>query len=235
MLIEIKNEDGLVIYSSSKHDNIKNVVEEAVANQVSLCLANLEGVDLSNADLQYARLGSANLKNANLKRADLGNADLERVDLERSNMYGADLSYANLYGSCLEGSDLRDANLMHANLRNTDLKMADLSAAHLIYTNLMWADLEGANLTEVQLAGAHVDRLSGINYAVCGFTGHGECGRQLLAIEINYEVILFCGCFKGNEKELRDYIEKGQEEFKESRLIALETVLKLISIEKPFI
>ena len=234
MLIEIKNVDGLVIYSSSKHDNIKDVVEEAVANKVSLRLANLEGVDLSNADLQYARLGYANLKNANLKLADLGNANLELADLERSDMYGADLSCANLHGSCLEGSDLKNANLMYTDLRNTDLRNTDLSAANLSYTNLMWANLEGANLTEVQLTGAYVDRLSGINYAVCGFTGHGECGRQLLAVEINSEVILFCGCFKGNEKELRDYIEKGREEFKESRLIALETVLKLISIEKQY-
>ena len=232
MLIEIKNEDGLVIYSSSKHDNIKDVVEEAVANKVSLRLANLEGVDLSNADLQYARLGYANLKNANLKRADLGNANLELVDLERSDMYGADLSYANLHGSCLEGSDLRGANLRHADLRNTDLKMADLSAANLIYTNLMWANLEGANLTEVQLTGAYVDRLSGINYAVCGFTGHGECGRQLLAVEINSEVMLFCGCFSGNERKLRDYIESGDENYKESRLLALETVLKLINFKR---
>lgn len=234
MLIEIKNVDELVIYSSSKHDNIKDVVEEAVANNVSLCLANLEGVDLSNANLQYARLGSANLKNANLERADLGNANLELVDLERSDMYGADLSYANLHGSCLEGSDLRDANLMYTDLRWANLKMIDLSAANLTYANLMGANLEGANLTEVELAGAHVDRLSGINYAVCSFRGHGERGRQLFAIEINSEVILFCGCFKGNEKQLRDYIKEGPVAFKESRLIALETVLKLISIEKKY-
>ena len=230
MLIEIKNEDGFVIYSSSKHDNIKDVVEEAVANKVSLYSANLEGVDLSNANLQYARLGYANLKNANLKLADLGNANLELADLERSDMYGADLSYANLYDSDLRKANLRNANLMHADLRWADLRGADLDGAILIHTNLMGTDLEGANLTEVQLAGAYVYRSSGINYAVCGFTGHGECGRQLLAVEINSEVILFCGCFRGNEKELRDYIEKGKEEFKESRLIALETVLKLISI-----
>ncbi len=30
--------------------------------------------------------------------------------------------------------------------------------------------------------------------------------------------------------ELRDYIEKGDEDLKESRLLALETVLKLIEV-----
>lgn len=217
MLIEIKNVDGLVIYSSSKHDNIKDVVEEAVANKVSLNWANLEGVDLSEAQLRNASLRFADLKGANLKLADL----------KRSDIHDADLSYVNL-----RGADLRCANLHGSNLRNTYLKMADLSAANLIYTNLMCANLEGANLTEVQLAGAHVDRLSGINYAVCGFTGHGEMGRQLLAVEINSEVMLFCGCFSGNEKELRDYIESGDENYKESRLLALETVLKLINFKR---
>lgn len=234
MLIEIKNVDGLVIYSSSKHDNIKDVVEEAVANKVSLYSANLEGVDLSNADLQYARLGYANLKNANLERADLGSANLKLADLERSDMYGADLRDTNLHGSCLEGSDLRGANLIYTDLRWANLKMVDLSAANLTYANLMGANLEGANLTEVELAGAHVDRLLGINYAVCSFRGHGERGRQLLAVEINSEVILFCGCFKGTEQELRYYIEEGTAKFKDSRLLALETVLKLISIKKKY-
>ena len=219
MLIEIKNVYGLVIYSSSKHDNIKDVVEEAVANKVSLNWANLEGVDLSEAQLRKASLRFANLKGANLKL----------VDLERSDMYDADLR-----GAYLRCVNLRCANLHGSNLRNTDLKMADLSEANLIYTNLMWANLEEANLTGVQLAGAHVDILLGINYAVCSFRGHGECGRQLLAVEINSEVMLFCGCFSGNEKELRDYIESGDENFKESRLLALETVLKLISIKKKY-
>lgn len=170
MYIEIKTIDGNLLYSSSKHLKIRDVVEEAVANQVSLCLANLEGIDLSNADLQYA------------------------------------------------------------NLRFANLSVADLTCA-----NLMGADLEGANLTGARLAEVRINRVYGVRYSICGFAGHGECGRQLLAVEINSEVILFCGCFKGNEKELRGYIEKGQKEFKESRLIALETVLKLISIEKQYL
>jgi hypothetical protein len=68
-------------------------------------------------------------------------------------------------------------------------------------------------------------------YSACYFSGHGECGRQLLAVKIGEDVKLFCGCFSGTETELRDYIEKHDEELKSSRLIALETVLKLIEIK----
>lgn len=68
-------------------------------------------------------------------------------------------------------------------------------------------------------------------YSACYFSGHGECGRQLLAVKIGEGIKLFCGCFKGDEKELRDYIEKGDKDLKESRLLALETVLKLIEVK----
>ena len=194
MLIEIKNVYGLVIYSSLNYDNIKDVVEEAIINKVSLYSADLKNVDLSNIDLQ-------------------------RVDLRYANLRNANLELTGLEGSDMSGADLTKSNLRNANLRNV---------------NLMLADLEGADLTGVNLAGAHVDRLLGVNYAVCGFAGHGECGRTLLAIEINSEVILFCGCFKGTEQELRYYIEEGTAKFKDSRLLALETVLKLISIKKKY-
>ena len=192
MLIEIKNKDGLVIYSSLNYDNIKDVVEEAIINKVSLYSANLEGVDLSNINLQRVDLRYANLKNANLE-------------------------LTGLEGSDMSGADLTKSNLRNANLRNV---------------NLMLADLEGADLTGVNLAGTHVDRLLGVNYAVCGFAGHDETERQLLAVEINSEVMLFCGCFRGTEQESRHYIEKGTAKFKDSRLLALETVLKLISIKR---
>jgi hypothetical protein len=113
-------------------------------------------------------------------------------------------------------ADLSYANLRYANLRYTDLRYTDLSSANLRYT-----DLSSANLSSAK----------NLIYSACYFSGHGECGRQLLAVKIGEDVKLFCGCFNGTETELRDYIEKGDEELKSSRLIALETVLKLIEIK----
>ena len=108
-------------------------------------------------------------------------------------------------------------------LRYAILSFVDLSSANLRCADLRYADLRDANLRDANLSGA-----KNLLYSACYFSGHGECGRQLLAIKIKDEIKLFCGCFKGNESELREYIEKGQESYKASRLLALETVLKLI-------
>ena len=135
---------------------------------------------------------------------------------------GADLSYADLRGANLSYANLSSANLGNAYLIGADLRSADLSYADLSYADLSYADLSGAILQSTK----------NLEYALCSFNGHGECGRQLLAIKINEEIILFCGCFKGNEKELRDYILNGDKEYIESRTIALDTVLKLIEIKR---
>ena len=55
---------------------------------------------------------------------------------------------------------------------------------------------------------------------------------MLTAFEIKDEIVLFCGCFKGSESELRSYIGDGKEELKESRLFALDFVLKAINFKK---
>jgi len=101
-----------------------------------------------------------------------------------------------------------------------------LCAANLNSANLRPADLSSADLSHADLSSAE-----NLLYSACYFSGHEECGRQLLAVKIGEGIILFCGCFKGDEKELRDYIEKGDEDLKESRLLALETVLKLIEVK----
>ena len=57
-------------------------------------------------------------------------------------------------------------------------------------------------------------------------------GRQLLVIKIQAETKLFCGCFSGSESDLREYIKNGEERYKDSRTIALDTVLILLKVEK---
>jgi hypothetical protein len=69
--VEIKRWDnGEVIYTSSK-STIKEAVEEAVANGISLAFADLSNTNLSDADLSDADLRFANLYNTNLSYADL--------------------------------------------------------------------------------------------------------------------------------------------------------------------
>ena len=113
--IEIKNIDGVVLFSHTAEDNtITLTVEAAVSCGVSLANANLAGTCLAVADLTGA---------------DLTGADLT----------GADISWADLAGANLEGAILADANLKGAFLEGADLNEADITGA-----NINWANLNGA-------------------------------------------------------------------------------------------
>jgi hypothetical protein len=106
MPVEIKNKNGIVIYTHSG--------------------ADLNGANLSGANLRNADLYGADLRNANLRNADLYGADLRNADLYRANLSRADLSCADLRGANLNGADLRNADLYGADLRNADLYGATL-------------------------------------------------------------------------------------------------------------
>ena len=135
--IEIKNINGVVLFSHTAEDNtITLTVEAAVSCGVSLAKANLVGACLEGADLE----------GANLEDADLSWADL----------IGANLTGANLASAILIGANLKDANLKNANLYRADLSWANLEGADLTNANLASAILIGANLDGSFVAGAKV-------------------------------------------------------------------------------
>ena len=168
------------------------------------------------------------------KEREKGNEiiDLTNADLEGAYLVGIDLSFTNLFSANLTYADLKGADLSNADLSYTDLSNANLNGANLKFADLTYADLKDAKLSYAKLSNAILNSAENIKYAYCCFRGHGEIGRQLLAVEIDNEIILFCGCFKGNEAELRKYIEEDEEKYKASRLMALEMVLKFIEVEK---
>lgn len=87
------------------------------------------------------------------------------------------------------------------------------------------ADLRGANLRGADLRGADLAESKGIEYAHCAWTGHGEHGRQLLAVRIEGEIRFFCGCFAGNAADLIRYILDGDERYRESRYKAMDFLI----------
>jgi hypothetical protein len=151
------------------------------------------------------------------RRADLSGADLSGANLSR-----ADLSGANLSGAALSGADLRWANLRWADLSGADLSGAALSGADLSGADFSRADLSGANLSGANLASS-----TGLPFADCAWSGHGERGRRLLAVKLPDGVWLFCGCFKGSVEDLRSFI-KRQPALAASRTKALEFVLSCL-------
>ena len=105
--IEIKNIDGVVLFSHTAEDNtITLTVEAAVSCGVSLAKANLAGADLAGADLSCAAL----------EGADLEGADLDEANLVWAFLKGANIKDANLRGASLKGADLDGANIYEANL-----------------------------------------------------------------------------------------------------------------------
>jgi len=108
---------------------------------------------------------------------------------------------------------------------------AYLSRAYLSGADLSGANLSGANLSGAYLSGAYLSGADLSGYAQVAFKGHGECGRMLTVIRQNEDSAPYfcCGCFRGSEQDLRDYIERGQEHLKPSRLFALETALTLLN------
>jgi len=85
--------------------------------EVALCCAELEGVNLSLADLRWADLRSANLSEARLSHACFLDADLTDADLNSANLYCTDFG-----GSILINADLRNADLRGADFSDSDLE-----------------------------------------------------------------------------------------------------------------
>jgi hypothetical protein len=106
--IEIKSIFGKVLFTyTNENATIKDAVEKAVKEKVSL---------------EYADLYNTDLRSANLYNTDLRSANLYNADLRSANLYNADLSRANLYNADLSRADLRSANLSRANLRSAKNK-----------------------------------------------------------------------------------------------------------------
>ena len=88
---------------SCEAETLREAVEKAVAEGVSLEGADLFEADLSGAGLVKAKLHGANLAYANLEGATIWDADLSAASLFRANLTGAKLVGADLFLADLDG------------------------------------------------------------------------------------------------------------------------------------
>jgi hypothetical protein len=133
-------------------------------------------------------------------------------------------SGANLISANLNGANLSGANLNGANLSGANLSGANLNGAYLNGANLNGAYLNGANLSGANLNGAKI-----VSVAQISFTGHGECGRTLIAIQTETAIYICCGCFAGSPDELRAWIIGDEKRLAKTRTLALDTALILLA------
>ena len=145
--IEIKNINGVVLFSHTAEDNtITLTVEAAVSCGVSLAKANLVGACLAVADLTGADLTGADLTGADISWADLADANLKDANLKDANLKGAILKGAILEGANLERVILDMAYLVGAqNIPYIPLSCPSEGAF------VAWKKVEGKYLVKLQI------------------------------------------------------------------------------------
>jgi len=127
--------------------------------------ANLQEVDLKEADLRYT-----NFHHADLSESKLFGAKLKGANLSKTNLYKTSLAEADLNGANLNGANLVKANFLRASLNDADLSGANLSEANLTYANL-----GGANLSDVDLYKAAVCAVQALDTNFNGAMFTGAC------------------------------------------------------------
>ncbi len=143
------------LYQSKLINKEQTVIDIEGAN---LSRANLSGVVLGEASLGRAILSGANLRGAVLRKADLSEAILGSYEELRATPPNVRSTRFEGYVSrvSMSGADLRGADLFEADLRRTKLFDTDLREADLRGTNLLGADLRRAALRNGDLRGANL-------------------------------------------------------------------------------
>ena len=144
---------------------------------------------------------------------------------KQASLTEANLTGANLRGAYLTGADLTECDLTGADLRGAYLTGANLTGANLRGAYLTECDLTECDLTGCDLTGCNLIEVTGIRVASVHWTGHGERGRMVNAVELPSGIQFYCGCFSGNEKELREYITNGDPNLIGSRTRTLDFLL----------
>jgi uncharacterized protein YjbI with pentapeptide repeats len=163
---------------------------DAPPTGLDLSGANLRGVKLSNALLEFVKLDGADLRGANLNGsrlfgATLTNANLQRANLKHTFLIGTDLtkadfSRANLRRAILSGSIQSGTNFSKANLKDTQFRFVNQSVSREVANgeiapvNFKNADLKGAAfrlaiLRNANLVGTNLEKAKDIFAA--DFTG----------------------------------------------------------------
>ncbi len=135
LVIQFLRESSLIQTRGDKpEENIISLnrayLSKADLSGVWFGMAQMIGVDLSEANLRGANLGGTNLREASFRKADLTGAVL----------LGATLENTDFTNAILVGANLREANLCSVNPRR---KMTDLRGANLSNTNLYGTNLKG--------------------------------------------------------------------------------------------
>ena len=135
-MITLYRLDGSII-GEFQVDSVKEAVEFADKQGISLAYANLAFADLEDVSLAFANLIEASLEGANLIKASLESANLTNANLTRADLLQADLSSVCLKGANLEGANFTGAYFDFAAIslqcKSTGVIIDDRFAAQLAH------------------------------------------------------------------------------------------------------
>lgn len=117
--------------------------------------ANLRGAVLDGLDLTQANLQHVNAEGASFRHDDLSQANLDFADLRGAHFDHATLDQADLVQADATGAFFPHASLDQADLTDARFGGADLDLATLIQTDLTRTDLRGASLWATASVMAH--------------------------------------------------------------------------------
>lgn len=192
--------------------NIKEVLKDAILNNVSVSNINLEGADLSgiqlnNVDLYGSNLRDANLSNSTLLKIGFGWCNLSGVSFDNTSLENCHLTGSNLSSCSLEGQKFT-YNLRNINFEDSSLDGADLSGCHIDKSNfnnssLDYVDFNASTIERCNFNNASIEfaNFSGCIFKEISFKGNNLSGStfEFASIQnINFEnSILFRVNFYG--------------------------------------
>ena len=130
-----------------------------------LSYAELDGLDLRNADLSHCRLYESSLRSSKLTGASLEGSDILEADFSDSDLTGSNLALCSICGMNLSGASMNGSDLAHsavtAHLLNCSLQNLDLS----------WTRFTNVEMTNVDLTGSYCSHTVFANVDLSGARG----------------------------------------------------------------
>jgi uncharacterized protein YjbI with pentapeptide repeats len=127
-----------------------NIIDGDHRGMIRTCTGcNLEGVDLSSADLRSIRFVGANFRDAKFVKSDLRDANLVGANLRSANLDSVQLSGANLVGANMRGASVHGAAFDTVRLcsRNPSYYGDDSDRRDTACADLRDVDLHGIDLS----------------------------------------------------------------------------------------
>jgi len=151
-MIQIRHrKTGVTIFEGNFPD-VKSAIEKTLEKEeyVEFAGADLRGVKLIDAGLNFVGLSGADLTGAVLLGSYLQCAHLQKASLINTDLRYTFLSHSNLSGADLYKADLRDADLSYADMSHVHLYKARIGHTDLRETNLKGVDLSFLNLPKIK-------------------------------------------------------------------------------------